>query len=412
MPGMGSWGGLPGAVRAGGFALATTLLVGCAGGAVNETAREATATATADSTTSQEAPAEQLLNPRQFTMVATGDPLIHEDFWYQAMDDAAITGKPEMDYYPLMANIAEITSTADYAVCHMETVVAPWGGPYSSYPQFSVPPHIVTAKQEMGYDLCTTASNHTFDDGAEGVDRLLTTLDQAGIAHAGSARTSAEAATPTIVEVPTDAGAVSVGHLNYTYGFNGIPYPNGETWRANLIDVPAILNEASRAKAAGAEVVILTMHWGTEYQTEPDAMQLALAEHLMASDDIDLIIGGHTHVVQPIAKVNDKWVTYGHGNLFACHRDWGAPNEEGLLTRFTFTEEADGSFTATEAEYLPLLSTCTFDGPMRVMNIPKAFETGDFGAYDPTRLELAWLRTAITVNSLGARDKGLELLAQ
>jgi poly-gamma-glutamate synthesis protein (capsule biosynthesis protein) len=117
-------------------------------------------------------------------------------------------------------------------------------------------------------------------------------------------------------------------------------------------------------------------------------------------------------VVQPIAKVNDKWVTYGHGNLFACHRDWGQPNEEGLLTRFTFTENSDGSFETTQAEYLPLLSTCTFDGPMRVMNIPKARETGEFGAYDPARLELAWVRTALTMQSMGAPEQGLTLLAQ
>ncbi|MDQ1246372.1 MAG: CapA family protein [Actinomycetota bacterium] len=350
--------------------------------------------------------------PREFTMVATGDPLIHEDFWYQAMADAAVTGNGDMDYYPLMANVAAITSDADYAVCHMETVVAPRGGPYSGYPVFSVPPQIIDAKAQMGYDLCTTASNHTFDDGAEGIDRTLGELDAAGIAHAGSARTPQEAATPTIVEVQTEQGAVKVGHLNYTFGFNGIPAPNGEIWRGNKIDVPAIKAEAARAKAAGAEVVILTMHWGTEYQTEPDADQIAQAQELMASPDIDHIIGGHVHVVQPITKINDKWVTYGHGNLFACHRDWGQPNEEGLLTRFTFTEQPGGGFTSTKAEYLPLLSTCTFDGPTRVMNIPKAFETGDFGAYGQDRLQLAWDRTTATVNSMGAEAQGLQLLEQ
>lgn len=399
---MGAWLGVVGAVAVLGTA--------CGGGVGAESDDGQSPSGDASPTTATASPTTA--PPREFTMVATGDPLIHEDFWYQAMADAAITGKGDMDYYPLMANIADITSTADYAVCHMETVVAPRGGPYSGYPMFSVPPQIITAKAEMGYDLCTTASNHTFDDGAEGIERTLGELEAAGIAHAGSARTPAEAATPTIVDVQTEQGPVKVAHLNYTYGFNGLPYPNGETWRANKIDVPTILDEARRAKAAGAEVVILTMHWGTEYQTEPDADQLAQAEAIMASPDIDHIIGGHVHVVQPITKMNDKWVTFGHGNLFACHRDWGQPNEEGLLSRFTFTEDPDGGFTATKAEYLPLLSTCTFDGATRVMNIPKAFATGDFGAYGPERLELAWQRTTATVNSMGGAEDGLQLLAQ
>jgi poly-gamma-glutamate synthesis protein (capsule biosynthesis protein) len=345
-------------------------------------------------------------------MIATGDPLLHEDFWYQAMNDAAVTGKGDMDFYPLMANIADITSSADYAVCHLETVVAPYGGPYSGYPSFSSPPQIIPAIKEMGYDLCTTASNHTFDAGAEGVDRTLNYLDEVGIAHAGSARTPAEAATPTITTVTTENGPVKVAHLSYTFGFNGIPAPNGETWRGNLIDIPTIEAEAKRAKEAGADIVILTMHWGTEYQIEPDADQLAQAEALTKSPNIDHIIGGHVHVVQPIDKLNDKWVTYGHGNLFACHRDWGQPNEEGLLTRFTFTEQPDGSFKATKAEYLPLLSTCTFDGPMRVMNIPEALATGEVGAYGADRLQLAMQRTTETVNSMGASSDGLVLLEQ
>lgn len=353
-----------------------------------------------------------LESPRQFTVVATGDPLLHEDWWYQAMADAAETGNGDMEFAPIMAATQDITRNADLAVCHLETVVAPWGGPYSGYPNFSSPPQILPALKSMGYDICTTASNHVYDQGAEGIDRTLNYLDDVGLAHVGSARTPAEAATPVITTVSTPDGPVNVGHLNYTFSFNGIPAPGGQTWRSNPIDVPTILADAKKTKAAGAELVILTMHWGTEYQTEPDADQVAQADALMASPDIDLIIGGHVHVVQPITKINDKWVTYGHGNLFACHRDWGQPNEEGLLTRFTFTERPGGGFEATKAEYLPLLSTCTFDGPMRVMNIPKAFETGEFGAYDPARLELAWLRTAITVNSMGAKEHGLQLLQQ
>ena len=178
------------------------------------------------------------------------------------------------------------------------------------------------------------------------------------------------------------------------------------------IDVPKILADARKAKAAGADVVVLNMHWGTEYQAEPDADQVAQANALTASPDIDIILGGHAHVVQPIQKINNKWVMFGTGNLFGCHRDFGDPDEEGVMGRFTFTEKHGGGFEASNAEYLPILATCTFDGDSRVMNIPVALATADYGAYGRDRLELAQARTTATVDSLGGSGQGLQPLTQ
>ncbi|NEE40816.1 CapA family protein, partial [Streptomyces sp. SID7982] len=170
-------------------------------------------------------------------------------------------------------------------------------------------PEIATALRTTGFDSCSTASNHTLDDGAEGVRRTLDALDEAGVRHAGSARTAAEAARPTILPAGPGKGAAKVAHLAYTYGTNDIPLPAGRPWTVNVTDERKIVEEARAARRAGADVVVLSAHWGTEWQDEPDVQQLELAERLTASTDqgrpdIDLIIGTHAHVPQAYEKVN------------------------------------------------------------------------------------------------------------
>jgi poly-gamma-glutamate capsule biosynthesis protein CapA/YwtB (metallophosphatase superfamily) len=338
---------------------------------------------------------------RSFTIVATGDMLLHERLWNQARQDATHTGAPEMDFVPLIAAVQPYVSNADLGLCHLETPLAPLAGPYEGYPLFSAPPQIATALATVGYDACSTASNHTFDKGAAGVQRTLDTLDSVGIAHAGSARTPEEALTTTVLDV----AGVKVALLSYTYGFNGIPYPNGESWRADVIDAPRILTDARTAKQAGAEVVVVSMHWGTEYEQTPNAQQLELAPPLAQSKDIDLVIGHHAHVVQPVEKIDDTWVAYGLGNLVAAHRTPGEARSEGLLVRFRFAEQPDGRFVTSSAEYLPLLITDAF--PVRVLAVAAALSTGQHGTSSAARLQEALDRTTSVVESRGGPAGGL-----
>ena len=339
--------------------------------------------------------------------MATGDVLLHERLWVQAQRDADPTG--DWDFAPQLAGIKPVVAAADLAICHLETPLAPRDGPYEGYPVFSSPPQIVPALVEIGYSACTTASNHTFDRGGAGVDRTLDYLDEAGLAHAGSARTEAEAAEPTLIEVETGAGPVTVGLLSHTYGFNGIPYPDGETWRANVIDENAVLAGAAAVRAAGAQFVVLALHWGDEYQHDPNPQQLELAPRLIKSPDIDLILGHHAHVVQPLENFDGEWVVYGMGNLMAAHRTPGEPQNEGLLVRFTVTENAEtGRFTTTAAEYLPLLQTDAM--PVSVVNVSAALEGGDPGTATAARIDKAMDRTTEVVGRRDAFEHGLRLI--
>ena len=248
-------------------AAAALVLAACTGGSqpATEPAPTLTETPTPTPTPTPE--------PRTFTLVGTGDVLLHERLWRQAERDAAETGNGVLDFTPQLANIAPIVSDADLAICHLEVPLAPADGPYEGYPTFSGPPQVVSALDATGYDACSTASNHTFDQGAEGVTRTLDALDAAGIAHAGSARTPSEAEQTTMVDVETTEGPVKVGLLSYTYGFNGIPYPASETFWANEIDEQEILADAATARQRGAEVVVVALHWGTEYDHDPNSQQ-------------------------------------------------------------------------------------------------------------------------------------------
>ncbi|WBQ06516.1 CapA family protein [Kribbella sp. CA-293567] len=337
--------------------------------------------------------AAQQKTPDQFTLVATGDVLLHERLWNTAKRDGT---NGEWDFAPLLRGVKPLVQQADLALCHLET---PLGTPPTGYPLFQGPPQIVPALVKTGYDACTTASNHSFDKGAAGIDRTLRLLDKAGIEHTGTARTREEAETPRIVTVQ----GVQVGLLSYTYGFNGMPYPAGQTWRAGKLDADRIKAKARKARDNGAEIVVVSAHWGDEYSSTPNDQQRTLARQLLADSNIDLIVGHHAHVVQPVEQLNGKWVVYGLGNLVAAHRKPASIKSEGLLMKFTFRK--DGDRWKADAQYAPLLMTDTL--PVRVLDVQRELAEPGLSATRRSRLELAQRRTTATVTSL---TTNLELL--
>ncbi|MFF9275662.1 CapA family protein [Streptomyces griseosporeus] len=312
-----------------------------------------------------------------FTLVASGDVLPHTSIIDRARFDAGGTG---YDFKPMLAGIKPVVSRADVALCHMETVYGA-DGVYTGYPAFKSPPEIADALAATGYDGCSTASNHTLDDGADGIRHTLDALDGAGVRHAGSARTQAEANSVTLLR----AGPAMVAHLAYTYGTNGYPLPPGQPWAVNLIDPARIVADARAARKAGADVVVVSVHWGTEWQDAPDRQQLDLARVLTASrsggrPDIDLILGTHAHVPQAYEKVNGTWVVYGMGDQIAGemfdHNGVEDPRgNQSSVARFTFAppRRPGGRWEVTRAEFLPQL----FDVDAgRVVNLNRALAQG------------------------------------
>ena len=132
-------------------------------------------------------------------------------------------------------------------LCHLEVPLDP-DGPYSSYPIFNAPAELADAIHDVGWDVCSTASNHSADQGMEGVIATLDALDDAGVGHRGMARTPLEAARPDLIEV----AGTEVALLSATYGLNGLPVPGGNEWSVNLIDPEAIIRRAQALRGVGA----------------------------------------------------------------------------------------------------------------------------------------------------------------
>lgn len=322
-------------------------------------------------------PAPSAAAPRGFTLVASGDVLPHSSIIDRARFDGGGKG---YDFRPMLAGIEPVVARADLALCHMETVYGA-NGDYTGYPTFKSPPEVARGLAATGYDGCSTASNHSLDDGAQGILRTLDALDRAGVRHAGSARTEAEARTVTVMR----AGPAKVAHLAYTYDTNGFPLPQGQPWAVNLIDENKIVADARAARQAGADVVVVSLHWGTEWQDAPDDRQLTLARSLTAArsgtrPDIDLILGTHAHVPQAYEKVNGTWVIYGMGDQIAgeMYNYQGVEDPRGnesTLGRFTFAPPARPGerWRVTKAEFVPQM----FDiDAGRVVNLNRAIAEG------------------------------------
>lgn len=263
---------------------------------------------------------------RPITMAFTGDALFHSPLWEHARLNAGGAG---FDFAPMLGRLAPILADVDLAICHLETPIAPVGEPFSTFPLYGVPAEVVTAIAASGHHRCSTASNHTLDRGVSGIERTIEVLEAHGLGQSGMARTPDEIE-PAVFEV----AGVLVSHLSYTYGYNGLRTPPGEPWRSALIEPDRIVADARRARQVGAELVIVSLHWGVEGMSAVTPLQRAQAEAITGSGAVDLIVGHHAHVLQPIELVNGVWVVYGLGNIVSNLRGggrWPAAVSDGAV---------------------------------------------------------------------------------
>lgn len=255
------------------------------------------------------------------------------------------------DFGRVFAPIAPCLSEADYTVANLETRLAGASPGYHGYPRFNSPDELAPALRAAGIDALGTANNHSLDMGWDGVVRTLDVLDGSGLRHAGTARNTAERDAPCLVDVR----GVRIALLNYTDYLNGIPLPSGRPYAVNVLSVAAVAAEARRARAEGAELVVAFLHWGTEYQRMPSHAQTTLAPALIDAG-VDLIVGHHPHVVQPIARVRgssgrEGFVAYSLGNFVSGQRS--RYRDSGLLLYADVLEDGSGA-RVTGLRYLPV----------------------------------------------------------
>lgn len=330
-------------------------------------------------------------------IVLTGDLLVHPLLWEQAAEDASVTGRLPLDFEPLLAGQRQYLSAGTLGICHLETPLAEPEGPFAGYPQFNVPPQIVVAAKDVGYDACTTASNHTIDAGVEGAERTLRALDAAGLEHTGSYATAADAEELLVLDQPEAEAEVAV--IEATYGLNGL-VPD-QPWRVDLIDTETLIAKARAARAEGADIVVAALHAGDEYSSVPNALQTQVAHALADSGDVDFVYGHHTHSVLPIEKYNGTWIVYGLGNGVTELSPVYDVNNEGLMVRARFSRDEGGAWSVTGLDWLP---SVIVDEPYRWCSLAPDQPAG--ACSSPEHEAAVRERTRSVVESLGAAEAG------
>jgi Bacterial capsule synthesis protein PGA_cap len=326
---------------------------------------------------------ERAERPVRLTVSVSGDLLIHSPVYERAL---ALGGGEEYDFAPLFGQIRPYVKGADLALCHVEVPMTP-AAP-ASYPIFNTPPELAEAISKTGWEACDTASNHSLDQGQEGIDETLKALDRAGVEHTGSYASKKESGKILMLG---DKG-VRVAYLAYTTDTNGIPVP--EPWSLDVTENPgAVIADARRARRQGADAVLVNMHWGIdmtpEYVGEPSAKQRAFVNELARAPEITAVVGQGPHVVQSIDRRQGKYVVFSEGNLVSNQgSDAGlaAASQDGLIALLDLVVDGDGA-RVSRVRYVP---TWVQHPDYTVLPVGAALEDGEA---DPASLRASYQRT-------------------
>lgn len=266
----------------------------------------------------------------RISLLFAGDLMQHQG----QIDAARVTNG--YDYSSYFKYVKEEIGDADLAIGNLEVTLA--GKPYKGYPAFSAPDEYLTAIQDAGFDVLTTANNHCLDRGKKGLERTIRLLDSLKILHAGTYINSEERDKqyPLILE----KNGFRIALLNYTYGTNGIPVTSPNI--VNYIDTTIIAKDILASKEKSPDIIIACMHWGIEYESLPNKEQTALTEWLLQKG-VTHVIGSHPHVIQPIEirkdllTDNKHVVVYSLGNFISNMS--ARRTDGGLMVKLELTKD-------------------------------------------------------------------------
>ena len=266
--------------------------------------------------------------PRQAELLFAGDVMQH-----LPQIQAARRGDG-FDYEAVFAAVRPYFEAADLAVVNLETTLAA-APPYRGYPCFRSPAALARTLRRCGVDVVCPANNHVLDDGARGVRTTTAVLDSCRLLRTGVYLDTLDerGRHPLLIE----RGGIRFGLLNYTYGTNGLPTPQG--MRVARIDTAAILRDLAGLAADSVDCSIVCLHWGNEYERQPNRGQRELAR-LLRCHGADLVIGSHPHVVQPVEADSTYAVFYSLGNFVSNQRRRWC--DGGLMARIRVTKHPDG----------------------------------------------------------------------
>ena len=257
---------------------------------------------------------------------------------------AALHEDGSYDFTGCYEHIAPLIAKADFAFGNLETVLGGKRERYTGYPLFNSPDSYAFALKNAGFDALTTANNHSYDRRYTGVERTVRVLDSLDIPHTGTTSSQTERSKPLVVKVGNDKNGIKLGIIAYTYNLNDGPPPEAFRTTVNIIDTAAIRADITFLRSLPPDerpdLILASLHWGSEYQLQPRADQKAFAEWLFRAG-ANALLGAHPHVVQTVEKrdfvqvVEGKLdtvaypVIYSMGNFISAQRT--KPRDAGAV---------------------------------------------------------------------------------
>jgi poly-gamma-glutamate capsule biosynthesis protein CapA/YwtB (metallophosphatase superfamily) len=340
-------------------------------------------------------------------VMAVGDIMMH-----MPQVDAGRSSKG-YDFTSYFEDVKPLFAQADLVLGNLETTLSGSDVGFSGYPRFNSPDELADALQEAGFDVMTTANNHSLDRGEKGLKRTLDQLQRVGLKHTGTFKSGEDRNDHLIVT----KNNISMAMLSYTYGTNGLPVPVGKEYLVNLLDEQKMERDIKKVKEMGADIVAVSIHFGQEYHRKPSEDQKEWVNRLFRWG-ADLIFGSHPHVVQPFEVRN--WVTeegqlkqgvviYSLGNFISNQRK--EPRDIGGIISVKIQKTGD-SIDIQEVQFIPTWVHRYWNGnnrEYRILPMQDMLEIRDYTELNEDRyqrLEQRYLEMMnhVTPEKLGDRN--------
>lgn len=286
---------------------------------------------------------------KNISILAVGDIMFHMPQVYGAR-----LGQNSYDFNDSFKYVKKYIEDSDIAIANFETVVAGNHKGFSGFPRFNSPIETVEALENAGFDILSTANNHSIDQGVEGIISTIDRIEENGMKNIGTYRDERRDG------LIKDENGIKLGFLSYTYGLNGLEalLPRDKSYMVNLIDEELIKEDIAKLREEDVDLTIVFIHWGKEYKRQASDYQKELGRKML-SWGADIILGSHPHVIQETEVINhegkDKYIIYSMGNFLSNQRRETIENpytEDGVMVLLSI-EKIDDNTNINSIEYIP-----------------------------------------------------------
>ena len=286
-------------------------------------------------------------------LLAVGDIMFHSP-QYRA---AYVKESDSYDFNSTFKYIKKYVLEADISLANFETVTAGEEVGYKSYPRFNTPKQSLLAIKDAGFDILSTANNHSLDQGRKGVISTIDNINEYGMKNIGTYK---EPNVPILIE---EIKGINIGFLSYTYGLNGLDSlltKEELSYMINIIDEDKIKEDIEKTKSLGVDLTVVFIHWGNEYHRDPSSYQIELGEK-MVEWGANIILGSHPHVIQKSQIINkdgkDNFIIYSMGNFLSNQRKETLNNsytEDGVMVNLEIEKDfKSGDTIIKNINYIP-----------------------------------------------------------